>query len=251
MTLERLTAQTLAPEAHAFFTRRGGVSEGLYAGLNCGTGSGDAADAVARNRALAAQALGCEPARLVTLHQIHSADALAVDGPLAERPKADALATAEPGLVLGILTADCMPVLLAEPEAGVVGAAHAGWRGALEGVIEAAIGAMEGLGAARGRIRAAIGPCISQAAYEVGPEFIEEFMDRDPGSDRFFANGAHDRHLFDLPGYGLRRLREAGVAEALWTRHCTYGDPDRFFSYRRATHEGAPDYGRLLSAIRL
>lgn len=251
MTLERLAAETLAPEGHAFFTRRGGVSKGIYAGLNCGAGSDDDADAVARNRALAAQALGAEPDRLVTLHQVHSAEALKVDGPLAERPKADAMATAEPGLVLGILTADCMPVLLAEPEAGVVGAAHAGWRGALEGVIEAAIGAMEGLGAERGRIRAAIGPCISQAAYEVGPEFMEEFMDRDPGSERFFANGAGDRHLFDLPGYGLGRLRGAGVAEAAWTRHCTFGDPARFFSYRRATQGGEPDYGRLLSAIRL
>lgn len=251
MTLERLAAETLAPEGHAFFTRRGGVSKGLYAGLNCGAGSDDAAEAVARNRALAAQALGAAPGRLVTLHQVHSAEALKVDGPLAERPKADAMATAEPGLVLGILTADCMPVLLADAAAGVVGAAHAGWRGALKGVIEAAIGAMEGLGAERGRIRAAIGPCISQAAYEVGPEFMEEFMDGDSGSERFFASGAGGRHLFDLPGYGLRRLRGAGVAEAVWTRHCTFGDPARFFSYRRATQGGAPDYGRLLSAIRL
>ena len=150
-----------------------------------------------------------------------------------------------------MLTADCQPVLLADRAAGVVGAAHAGWRGALDGVLEAVLEAMESLGATRADITAVIGPAISQRAYEVGPEFFETFYDHDPDNAMFFANGAGDRYLFDLPGYGLHRLRAAGVGRADWTRHCTYSDADRFFSYRRSVHRGEADYGRLLSAIRV
>jgi YfiH family protein len=253
MTLEILTSRRLAPVRHGFFTRRGGASSGVFAGLNCGPGSSDIAEVVALNRARAAGALGLAPDRLVTLHQVHSARVVTVTAaPLpAPRPEADALVTATPGLALAVLTADCQPVLFADAAAGVIGAAHAGWRGALDGVLEATLGAMEALGAQRGRVVAAIGPTISQRAYEVGPEFMDRFLDDDPANARFFANGEGDRLLFDLPGYGLHRLRAAGVAEAEWTRHCTYSDAGRFFSYRRATHRGEADYGRLLSAIRL
>jgi YfiH family protein len=174
-----------------------------------------------------------------------------VSSPPAERPRADALVTATPGLAIAVLTADCAPVLLADAEAGVVGAAHAGWRGARDGVLEATLDAMAALGARHDRIRAAIGPTISQRAYEVGPEFVEGFLDDDPATARFFASGASDRAHFDLPGYALWRLRAAGVAEAEWIRHCTYADPERFYSYRRATHAGEADYGRLISVIRL
>jgi polyphenol oxidase len=161
------------------------------------------------------------------------------------------MVTATPGLALAVLTADCQPVLFADAAAGVVGAAHAGWKGALDGVLEATLDAMEGLGADRSRTVAVIGPTISQAAYEVGPEFVERFLDADPENARFFAGGQGDRAQFDLPGYGLHRLRAAGVGEAIWTRHCTYADPARFFSYRRSVHHREADYGRLISAIRV
>ncbi len=195
--------------------------------------------------------MGVEPARLVTLHQVHSAEAVTISDPPAAALRADAVATATPGLALAVLTADCQPVLFADASAGVVAAAHAGWKGALGGVLEATLAAMEDLGADRARTVAVIGPSISQAAYEVGPEFIERFLDDDPGNARFFAGGRGDRAQFDLPGYGLYRLREAGVAEAVWTRHCTYADPARFFSYRRSLHQREADYGRLISAIRV
>jgi YfiH family protein len=198
-----------------------------------------------------AEAMQVAADHLVTVHQVHSADVVQVAAPLDARPRADALVTATPGLALAILTADCQPVLFADPEAGVIGAAHAGWRGARDGVLEATIEAMEAIGAARARITAVIGPSISQRNYEVGPELREDFLADDPESARFFANGTGDRYQFDLPGYGLWRLLRAGVGHADWTRHCTYADPDRFYSYRRATHEGAADYGRLISAIRL
>jgi YfiH family protein len=159
--------------------------------------------------------------------------------------------TDRPGVALGVLTADCAPVLFADPEAGVVGAAHAGWKGALGGVLEATLDAMTGLGARRERIRATVGPAISQRAYEVGPEFVERFLDEDPNTARFFAGGAGDRAMFDLPGYCLARLRSAGLGDAEWTGHCTFSDEARFFSYRRATHRGEPDYGRLVAAIAL
>ena len=161
------------------------------------------------------------------------------------------MATATPGLALAVLTADCQPVLMADPEAGVIAAAHAGWRGALDGVLEATLDAMEALGADRAATSAVIGPTISQRAYEVGPEFMEDFIADDPANSRFFAQGAGDRMLFDLPGFGLHRLRNAGIGHAEWTRHCTYSDAERFYSYRRATHAGQADYGRLISTIRL
>lgn len=251
MTLEILTAEALAPVRHGFFTRRGGASSGIFAGLNCGAGSSDLAEAVGINRARAAAALGVAPERLITLHQVHSAEAVTVTGPLPVRPRADALVTATPGLALGVLTADCAPVLLADVAAGVVGAVHAGWRGTLAGVLEAALAAMEALGARADRIVAVIGPTISQAAYEVGPELFDAFRAADPEAVRHFAAGRGDRMQFDLPGYVLARLRAAGVGHAEWTRQCTYSDPERFYSYRRAVHAGEADYGRLLSAIRL
>ena len=251
MTLEIITSEALDGLRHGFFTRRGGASSGIFHGLNCGQGSTDQSEIVAINRARVAEAMGLGADRLVTLHQVHSADAVTVDAPPSERPRADAVVTATPGLALAILTADCQPVLFADPEAQVIGAAHAGWRGARDGVLEATLDAMEGLGARRARIRAVIGPTISQHAYEVGPEFLETFLDDDPENARFFANGTGGRYQFDLPAFGLHRLRAAGVGQAEWTRHCTYFDPDRFFSYRRATHEAAADYGRLISVIRL
>jgi hypothetical protein len=161
------------------------------------------------------------------------------------------MVTDRPGLALAILTADCMPVLFADAEAGVIGAAHAGWRGALDGILEATLEAMETLGAERENIAAVIGPCISQRAYEVGPEFLDRFLGEDPDSEWYFANGDGDRYLFDLAGYGLARLRDAGVGTAEWTRHCTYSDPDLFYSYRRSVHAAEADYGRLISVIRL
>jgi YfiH family protein len=252
MTLEILTSAALAPFAHGFFTRKGGASSGVFAGLNCGPGSSDQAECVAINRARAAAALELEPEALVTLHQVHSDRVIVVTGPFeGPRPEADAMVSAVPGVALGVLTADCQPVLFADAEAGVIGATHAGWKGVLGGVIEATIAAMERLGALRARIAAVIGPSISQRAYEVGPEFLEAFLADDPDNSRFFAGGAGDRVQFDLPGLGLDRLRRAGVGQAEWTGHCTYSDPLRFYSYRRSVHESEADYGRLLSAIRL
>ncbi len=252
MTLEILTHDLLAPVRHGFFTRRGGASSGIYAGLNCGPGSSDQIEAVSVNRARVAEAMHVVPLRLLSLHQVHSADVVVAtaDG-WSERPRADAAVTATPGIALSILTADCAPVLFADPEAGVIGAAHAGWRGALEGIVEATLSKMEAIGARRDFIRAAVGPTISQRSYEVGQDFFERFLDKAPDHTRFFVNGNGDRYLFDLPGFVLARLRDGGVAEAGWIGACTYSEPDRFFSYRRCTHSGQPDYGRLISAISL
>lgn len=249
-TLEIITSPALATR-HGFFTRKGGASSGIFAGLNCGTGSSDQAEIVSINRARVAEAMGLTVAALVTVDQVHSADVVAVGGPSAERPRADGMVTSTPGVILAVLTADCQPVLFHDPAAGVIGATHAGWRGSVDGVLEATLTAMEGLGAQRSRIHAVIGPTISQAAYEVGPEFLDRFRDEDTESLRFFANGAGERLLFDLPGYGLHRLRQAGVGHAEWTGHCTYRDPARFYSFRRTTHAGEADYGRLISTIRL
>ncbi|MCC5993296.1 MAG: peptidoglycan editing factor PgeF [Rhodobacteraceae bacterium] len=254
MTLEILTSDALSPLRHGFFTRRGGASSGIFAGLNCGPGSSDQRESVKMNRTRVAGAMQVAPEALVSLHQTHSADVVQISVPLpasSPPPKGDAMVTATPGLALAILTADCQPVLFADPQAGVIGAAHAGWRGALGGILENTVEAMEGLGATRARIRAVIGPSISQRAYEVTEEFLEDFMAEDPDYLRFFANGANGRYQFDLIGFGLMRLRAAGVAEAIWTGHCTYSQPDMFYSYRRATHEGQADYGRLISVIRL
>lgn len=252
MTLEILTADALHPLRHGFFTRRGGASSGVFAGLNCGRGSTDLAEVVAINRARAAAALDVGADALLGVHQVHSADVVTVGDarPLAD-VRADALVTDRPGLALSVLTADCMPVLLGDAQAGVIGAAHAGWRGALAGVLEATVDAMVALGAQRDRIHAVIGPTISQAHYEVGPELLDAFEAEDPAYTRFFAQGRGDRLMFDLPALGLHRLRAAGVGLAEWTRHCTYADPDRFYSFRRSTHLAEADYGRLIAAIRL
>jgi purine-nucleoside/S-methyl-5'-thioadenosine phosphorylase / adenosine deaminase len=253
MTLEILTSDLLAPVRHGFFTRRGGASSGVYAGLNCGEGSADQRDVVRLNRARVAEAMQVAPERLLSLHQIHSDTVVPADPALwaAGRPRGDAMVTDRPGVALGILTADCAPVLFADAGAGVVGAAHAGWKGALGGVLEAVLEAMQGLGAERGNIMVAVGPTISQPAYEVGPEFLDIFLNSEDGNARFFAGGEGDRAQFDLPGFCLHRLRAAGVGEAEWIGQCTYGDEGRFFSYRRGTHAGAADYGRLISAIAL
>lgn len=252
MTLEIIRARELAPLQHGFFTRKGGASSGVFEGLNCGYGSSDQSDMVAINRDRAAAALGLRSDEIATVHQVHSARAVAVTG-LGEQSteKADAMVTAVPGVALSVLTADCQPVLFADREAGVIGAAHAGWKGVLGGVLEATLDAMEALGARRTRTVAVIGPTISQRAYEVGLEFAERFLDDDPETSRFFAGGNGDRVQFDLPGYGLWRLRGAGVREGIWTGHCTYSDPSRFYSYRRSVHAKEADYGRLMSAIRL
>ncbi|WP_281856074.1 peptidoglycan editing factor PgeF [Litoreibacter halocynthiae] len=250
MTLEILTADSLAPLRHGFFTRKGGASSGVFEGLNCGQGSSDQTDIVLTNRARVAQAMQVAPDHLVSVHQCHSADVVVVDGPIKDKPKADGMVCATEGVALGVLTADCQPVLFADTQAGVIGAAHAGWGGAVAGILENTIDAMVGLGATREHIQAVIGPCISQAAYEVGLEYFERFYDEDPENARFFANGNGDKMQFDLPAYGLHRLRAAGV-NAEWTRHCTYSDAARFYSYRRSVHKKEADYGRLIATIRL
>ncbi len=249
MTLAPITAPALAPLRHGFFTRRGGASSGVFAGLNCGTGSSDQADAVAINRDRVARAMDVPEAGLVALSQTHSARVAIISIPPAPgaRADADAAVTGLRGLALSVLTADCAPVLFADAGAGVIGAAHAGWRGALDGILEATLAAMVGLGANPAETVAVVGPTISQPAYEVGPEFRETFLRADPANDRFFAPGHADRHHFDLPAYALHRL--AGVGLARWTGDCTYTDPGQFFSYRRSVHAKEADYGRLISAI--
>ncbi|MDP4822896.1 MAG: peptidoglycan editing factor PgeF [Aestuariivirgaceae bacterium] len=237
---------------HGFFTREGGFSEGLYASLNCGFGSGDDRGIVARNRLIVSDLLGVERAALMTVYQCHSADVLVVREPhdVLDAPKADAMVTDVPGMALGVLTADCAPVLFADAEAGVVGAAHAGWQGALSGVCEATVVAMEKLGASRANITASIGPSISQGAYEVGPEFRERFVGERDGL--FFIPSKRAQHLmFDLTGYIAHRLAECGVHGVDALRVCTYSDPEQFFSYRRATHAREGAYGRQISAIAL
>ncbi len=245
---------TLPGIAHAFFTREGGVSTGLYRGLNTGIGSKDSRDAVLENRARAARYLGAAPENLATPHQVHSADAIIVDAAWApgHGPKADAVVTACPGIAVGAGAADCGPVLFAEPEARVVAAAHAGWKGALTGILESTIATMAQLGAERAKIVAVLGPTISAAAYEVGPEFSDRFVAADSSNARFFTPSARAGHsMFDLPGYIVARLEAAGVRAVGNLALCTYADEARFYSYRRATHRGEPDYGRLLSAITL
>ena len=233
---------------HAFFTRKGGVSLGLYAGLNVGVGSGDDPDAVLENRRLATAHLAAEA--LHTAYQVHSARAVVADAAWIPGQPADAVVSALPGLACGALAADCAPILMIDPQAGVVGAAHAGWKGALAGVAEAAIASMESLGARRGRIRAAVGPCIGPASYEVGREFQQRFVEADPDNARFFSSAAApDKRMFDLPGFVLARLTAAGVAACEWVGRDTVAEPDLFYSNRRAFKCGEADYGRLLSAI--
>lgn len=243
---------------HGFFSREGGVSEGLFASLNCGLGSGDTPEHVAENRARAARALELEPAALITAYQVHSAEVRTVTSPWTpeERPKLDAIVTATSGIGLGILTADCAPILLADAKAQVIGAAHAGWRGALTGVIAATVRAMAGLGARPQSIIAGIGPCIAQRSYEVGPEFPAPFLAADPSNERFFgpapaaAARGETKYLFDLKGYVAAELAKAGVAQSYDLPHDTCRE-ERFFSYRRACLRGETDYGRALSIIAL
>jgi YfiH family protein len=244
----------LAGIRHAFFTRAGGVSTGFYESLNGGIGSHDAAANVAENRARMAAVLGVEPRRLLTAYQTHSPDVVIAEMPWTaeSRPHADAIVTRTRTLAIGVTTADCGPILLAEPRARVIGAAHAGWRGALTGVIESTVAAMQRLGAARDQIRAAIGPMIRQSSYEVGPDLLARFHTDDPGSGRFFSPAARDGHaLFDLGGYVAARLKRAGVGYVEDLGLCTYADATRFFSYRRTTHRAEADYGRHINAITL
>lgn len=237
---------------HAFFTRQGGVSAGVYGSLNGGIGSSDAPDRVRENRARMATALGVAATHLVTCYQVHSPDVMVAEQPWTREnaPRADAIVTRVPGLAIGVTTADCGPILFADREAGVIGAAHAGWKGALTGVLEATIAAMERLGAARARIGAAIGPLIRQPNYEVGAEFVDRFKAADGASARFFAAASRPGHaMFDLPGYIRSRLEAADIQGIEDLGLCTYADPARFFSYRRTTHRAEPDYGRHVNAI--
>jgi polyphenol oxidase len=248
--VDALRARALEGVPHGFLGRRGGVSTGVVAGLNTGTGSADDPALIAENRRRAVEAV-LPGARLVTVYQVHSPDAVTVIEPYDEalRPHADALVTDRPGLALGILTADCAPVLLADREAGVVGAAHAGWKGAIGGVTDSTIAAMETLGARRERIAAAVGPCIARASYEVDDGFFRRFAEADPANERFFADGRAGHHQFDLEAYVAHRLAAAGVRTIEALGQDTYSQPDRFFSFRRATHRKEPDYGRQISII--
>ncbi|OCX62805.1 polyphenol oxidase [Thioclava sp. SK-1] len=250
-TLEILTSPALRQVRHGFFTRKGGASSGVFAGLNCGRASSDLAEAVTVNRRRVAQAMDVPDEALIGVNQTHSAKVVAITEPFETLPEADGIVTNVPGLALSILTADCQPVVLCDAKAGVIGAAHAGWRGALSGVLENTVAQMVALGADRAQIIAVIGPCISQRAYEVGEEFMDEFLMEDPEFSRFFSGGPNGRPMFNLPGFGLHLLREAGVKQAEWTGHCTYHDAERFFSFRRTTHAKEADYGRLISVIRL
>ncbi len=237
--------------AHGFFTRVGGHSDGLYRSLNCGYGSGDDLAVVARNRAAVAGALGIASGRLVSVYQIHSPVVVTVTAPWkpGEAPRADAMVTRQPGIGIGALSADCAPVMFASRDGRAVGIAHAGWKGALDGVTDATIAALEVLGAARRDIFAVIGPAISARSYEVGPEFEARYLAADAANARHFSAGQGGRPTFDLPGYLVERLRRSGIADVANLDHCTYVDEERFFSYRRATHRNEPVYGRLMSAI--
>ncbi len=247
MTLEPITSPQLTAR-HGFFTRQGGVSTGVFSTLNCGYGSPENPELIAQNRAFIARHVGVAPDRLFSVTQTHSADVLTINTPedYVAGTKADAMVSNGKGIALGVLTADCAPVLFQDAKAGVVGAAHAGWRGAFGGVLEATIEAMGVLGART--ITATVGPCISQKNYEVGPEFFETFFDENSNYSRFFTPAPQEKYLFDLPSFTLHRLRHAGV-EAEWTGHCTYAAPEAFYSYRYTQHHGLPSYGRMLSVI--
>lgn len=249
LTLDLLDA--LNGVTHGFFTRAGGVSTGVYAGLNCGPGSHDDPRAVAENRARAVARLGGGATTLLTANQVHGTRVVTAAGPWPgdTPPAADGIVTTVPGVAVGVLSADCAPVLLADADAGIVAAAHAGWQGARAGIVEATVAAMVGLGARKARIRAGIGPCIRQDSYEVGPEFLAAFAAADGESAAFFRPGAGDRQHFDLPGYVARRLRRAGIEMAAQSGRDTCAEGTTFYSYRRATRAGEPDYGRGLSAI--
>jgi len=249
-----ITARELAGEAgirHAFFTREGGASKGIYASLNGGLGSSDDPAAIAENRARMARHLSVAPENLISLYQVHSADVEVVTGPWpGDRPKADAMVTTASHVALGVSTADCGPILFADGEARVIGAAHSGWKGAFTGIVGATVTAMEKLGARRERITAVLGPTISAKAYEVGPEFIERFKAENRTYSRFFTPSERAAHaMFNLPAFIGLKAQEAGIGRFVDMDLCTYGDEKHFFSYRRATHRGEPDYGRLIAAI--
>jgi hypothetical protein len=252
VSVEVITGEALAGVPHGFLGRRGGVSTGVVAGLNVGTGSNDHPAAITENRRRAIEAV-LPGAALATVYQVHSAEAVYVTDPWPheERPKADAMVTDRPGLLLGILTADCAPVLFADVDGGVIGAAHAGWRGALAGVTDSTIVAMEKIGAKRERIAAAVGPCIAQKSYEVDVGFRGRFLEADAANARFFANGPAGKPHFDLEAYVAARLRAAGIGRVEALSLDTYADADRFFSFRRSTHHGEPDYGRQISMVAL
>ena len=252
--LQASSLSKLSGIRHGFFTRAGGVSSGVYESLNGGVGSNDAPEHVAENRARMAAHLGVAPERFLTCYQIHSPEVVVAETPWSstERPRADAIVTKVPKLAIGVSTADCGPVLLADAQARVIGAAHAGWRGALTGVIEAAVAAMEKLGAKRANIVAAAGPMIRQPNYEVGQDLIDRFVAVEPSNVRFFKPAARSSHaMFDLAGYVASRLRRAGVTQIEDLGLCTYADPAQFYSYRRTTHRAEPDYGRHINAIAL
>ena len=246
--------QSLAGVRHGFFTRQGGASTGIFASLNCGLGSGDERAAVQENRRRAARSFGLDLDRLVTVYQIHSPDVVraVAPWPAEASPRADAIVSNQPGIMLGVLAADCAPVLLADPVAKVVAAAHAGWRGAHAGVVDSAVAAMEELGARRADIVAAIGPCIARESYEVSDDFMTPFLEQDAGNARFFAPGRRQgKRQFDLPAYLAHRVGRLGLAHVATVARDTQAEEDAFFSYRRATLRGEPDYGRQLSAIAL
>jgi YfiH family protein len=250
MTTNAIQSGPLQNTKHGFFTREGGVSKGIYAGLNCGFGSDDDNTCVAQNRALVTSALGLKDAGLTTVYQIHSATVVHTEGLFSEpTPKADAIVTMTKGVGIGILTADCAPLLFHDPTTGCVGAAHAGWQGALKGIGPATIDKMVEIGANRSKIHAVVGPCISQPNYEVGVEFLDRFLGESPDHIQFFVNGNEGKYQFDLPAFCLHTLVSANIADASWTGHCTYQDSEKFFSYRRSTHLGEPDYGRQISVI--
>ena len=251
MNLEPIKSVLLGSASHGFFTRVGGVSGGIFAELNCGYGSPEDRTIVQQNRNLIAANIGVSEDRLFSVTQTHSANVITIDDPTNFRPdaEADAMVTNGDGIALAVLTADCAPILFHDGSTGVVGAAHAGWRGAFGGVLEATIERMCALGAVRHQINAVVGPCISQKNYEVGQEFFEAFLDSNPRFSRFFVNAPNEKYLFDLPAFVLEQLCTQEIGQTEWTGHCTYADPKRFYSYRYSQHNGLPSYGRHLSVI--
>jgi len=252
MTLATIQSSRLKSFNHGFFTRKGGQSKGIYKGLNCGLGSRDDSKTIIGNRNLVAQHMGTSLENIVSVHQIHSVEAIICNRTIKPSPKADALVTNTRGLLLSVLTADCQPVIFADRENSVIGIAHAGWRGALNGILNSTINKMEALGAERSQISAVIGPCISQNAYEVGLDFFEKFTNSNiKNKDYFSYNSDTKKYHFDLPNFSLNLLKNEGISSTEWTGHCTYSDPKNFFSYRRSCHKNEPDYGRLISAVML
>lgn len=251
MSIQVITDPILNGTKHGFFTRQGGYSTGVFAGLNCGLGSHDDTKTVQKNRAIVAQKMDVTSDSLITVNQTHSTDVDIFDKPRTYRPDADAIVTSVCGIALGILTADCAPILFSDQKSGVIGAAHAGWKGALGNIVDKTLSAMETLGASRQDIVAVIGPCISHSQYEVGHEFFERFADENQQYTQFFVNKNDDKMLFNLPSFLLDQLRTSCVGEATWLNRCTYSEPDLFYSHRRAVHANETDFGRLISVIKI